>query len=223
MSVGSAVVTAAGIRKIQEAQSTGRSIKPDRFGFSSDNLTVDPMLESISTWKRDTIDAYLPISDDTIEFSCVVEPDEAAAYTRLVGLYLDDGTLFAVAKPPFAMPPGLRQVVKVQIRYSAISEVMNFEYVPTDEIEQSLSVLDTSAAAGLRDMQMADELTMLSLCRADHYAFKRDATERIAALERDADEAKGALDALTAAQMDMQATLGYQLLQTSLAVGLKLN
>ena len=139
--VGAAVVTAAGIQAIAEAQAQGRSIQPRRFGFSSQEYTVDPMLTEIACWKEDAIDVTLEVDADTVEFDCIVEPEEASSYTRFVGIYLDDGTLFAVAKPPFALPPGLRQTIKVQIRYQQISEVMSFQYLPTDEAEQWASVI----------------------------------------------------------------------------------
>ena len=138
---GAAIVTAAGIQAVIDAQATGRSIKPKRFGFSANEYTVDPMMTEIDNWHTGDISTYVEIDSDTIEFGCVVEPDQAAAYTKFVGIYLEDGTLFAVAKPPFALPPALRQGVKVQISYGNIAGVMNFEYIPTDETEQWASII----------------------------------------------------------------------------------
>lgn len=146
MSTGAAVVTADGINAIVQANATGGDIKPKYFRFSSQDLTVDPMLSAadIDGWRTQDISQYRQIDNDAIEFTCDVLPTEATEYTRFCGLYLEDGTLYAVAKPPFAYPPQMRQTLKIPIAYQNLSAVMNFQYLSNDETEQYGAILSNS-------------------------------------------------------------------------------
>ena len=139
--VGSNILIADGINAIIEASSTNKSIKPKYFRFSEQDLILDPNLSAgdISAWITRDISSYIPINNNKIEFVCDVEPSEAKKYTRVCGLFLEDGTLFALAKPPFPFPPHMRQTFKIQIEYQNIAEIANFEYIETNEVEQHAS------------------------------------------------------------------------------------
>lgn len=91
---------------------------------------------------------YQKIDDKTVEFVCDIEPTEATDYARVCGLYLDDGTLFMVAKPPYPFPPQLRQTFKIQMVYENITELLDFKYVAFSETEQDLSLLNLAAVSG---------------------------------------------------------------------------
>lgn len=144
--VGEVVLTLQGSYALADAQATGKSIKPKYYKVSNKDITLDPTLRDISgVWKQANISGYVPIDKDTIEFIIDIPPEEATSYGKTFGLYLEEGTLFAIAKPPYPFPPYLRQTFKVQIRYTNISQMTDFQYIPFYETEQSLSLLDAFA------------------------------------------------------------------------------
>lgn len=161
--VGSSIVTAEGINALAAASASGTSIKPKYFKFSSQDLAISPELDKndISGWIMKDISLYQTVDDMTIEFVCDVLPSEATNYAKIAGLYLDDGTLFMVAKPPYPFPPGLRQTFKIQMVYQNISGLVDFQYVPWDEEQQSLSILDTSVTLGMQIMDNAKEIGLV--------------------------------------------------------------
>ncbi len=163
MAIGQSIVTADGINALANASSSGASVKPKYFKFSNQNLTLDPQMRAsdISGWVTQDIDVYQVINDDTIEFVCDVAPESATDYARIAGLYLDDGTLFMVAKPPYPFPPTLRQTFKIQLAYNNATGLMDFQYVPFSEEEQSLSILDTSVTLGLQQIENSKEIGLL--------------------------------------------------------------
>ena len=163
MSVGSSVITGKGIEALANATASGTSIKPKYFKFSNQNLVLDPNLDKddISGWCLHDITLHQTIDEKTVEFVCDVPPDEANDYTRVCGLYLDDGTLFMVAKPPYPFPPSLRQTFKIQMVYENATELLDFKYVPFSEEEQSLSILDTSISLGLQTIENAKEIGLI--------------------------------------------------------------
>ena len=160
--IGQSLITADGINALTQAQLSGGQIRPKFFRFSETEMTLDPMLgaEDITAWYTHDISLYRRIDGDTVEFVCDVPPTEATHYTRTVGLYLEDGTLYAVAKPPFAFPPMLRQTFKIQITYANAGQLMDFQYIPHQETEQDLALLDTILTQG--------EITMKEMARARH-------------------------------------------------------
>lgn len=163
MTVGSSIVTADGINALVEASASGRSVKPKYFRFSNQDLVLDPNLSAadIHSWRTQDIDLYMSIDEKTVEFVCDVIPTEATDYTRLCGLYLEDGTLFMVAKPPYPFPPSLRQTFKIQRVYENIEGLLDFKYIAFSETEQSLSILDTSVSLGLQTMENAKEIGLI--------------------------------------------------------------
>lgn len=150
MSLGKALVTADGINAILNAASSGSSVKPKYFKCSNQDLVLDANLSAkdINGWRTQDIDLYQVMDENTIEFVCDVVPTEAVDYIKTIGLYLDDGTLFMVARPPYPFPPGLRQTLKVQLSYSAVTGVMDFKYVSHQETEQDLNLLNSNVVQG---------------------------------------------------------------------------
>jgi len=163
MAVGNSIVTADGINALANASATGTSVKPKYFKFSNQDLVLDPNLsaEDIHGWRTQDINLYQKVDAQTVEFVCDVEPTEASDYAKVCGLYLDDGTLFMVAKPPYPFPPSLRQTFKIQMIYENATELLDFKYVSFSEEEQSLSILDTSISLGLQTMENAKELGLI--------------------------------------------------------------
>jgi hypothetical protein len=163
MAVGSSIITADGINALANASASGTSVKPKYFKFSNQNLVLDPNLgqSDITGWRTQDINLYQKVDDKTVEFVCDVAPTEASDYARVCGLYLDDGTLFMVAKPPYPFPPSLRQTFKIQMVYENIDGLLDFKYVSFSEEEQSLSILDTSISLGLQTMENAKEIGLI--------------------------------------------------------------
>lgn len=163
--VGETLITVEGINALIEAQATGESIRPKYFTFSEQDLALTPALSAsdLHPWLTQNIDLYTLTDDHHVEFVCDVPPNEATHYTRIAGLYLEDGTLFAVAKPPFAFPPMLRQTFKVQVAYANAGELMNFQYISHAETEQSLSVLESTAQLGEAIMRNAQYIAGIDI------------------------------------------------------------
>lgn len=160
MSVGTSIVTVGGIHALAAASASGLSIKPKYFKFSSQDIAINPELDKndINGWITKDISLYQTIDDMTIEFVCDVNANDASNYTRIAGLYLDDGTLFMVAKPPYPFPPSLRQTFKIQMVYQNATGLVNFQYIPWDEEQQSLSILETSMSLGMQIMENAQTI-----------------------------------------------------------------
>ena len=163
MAVGSSIITADGINALANASASGTSVKPKYFMFSNQDLVLDPNLSAsdITGWRTQDINLYQKVDDKTVEFVCYVAPTEARDYARVCGLYLEDGTLFMVAKPPYPFPPSLRQTFKIQMVYENIDGLLDFKYVSFSEEEQSLSILDTSISLGLQTMENAKEIGLI--------------------------------------------------------------
>ena len=159
--VGQSIITANGIKALMDASAVGKLIKPKYFKFSDTDYTLDPTIEDISWWIQKDITLYNTINENTIEFVCDVAPEEAAKYTKTAGLYLDDGTLFMLAKPPFPFPPMLRQTFKVQLVYQNAENLIDFSYLPFYETEQDLAILNNAAVFGDEILKNAQEIGLI--------------------------------------------------------------
>ena len=157
MAVGQSIITADGINALANAAASGTSVKPKYFVFSHQDLVLDPKLSAgdIHGWRTQDISLYQVLDSSTVEFVCDVAPTEATDYTHVCGLYLEDGTLFMVAKPPFPFPPQLRQTFKVQMVYANADRLLDFRYLPYSETEQSLAALDVALSSALRGFESA--------------------------------------------------------------------
>jgi len=160
MAVGSSIITADGINALANSSTSGTSVKPKYFKFSHQDLILDPNLSAkdITGWRTQDINLYQKMDDKTVEFVCDVVTTEATDYTRVCGLYLDDGTLFMVAKPPYPFPPTLRQTFKIQMVYENATQLLDFKYLSFSETEQDLSVLNTNVQMGLFNLQTQSDL-----------------------------------------------------------------
>lgn len=211
--VGQVILTVRGSYALADAQATGKSIKPQYYKVSNQDIQLDPTLTDISgVWKQDNISGYIPIDNDTVEFIIDIPPEQAISYGRTFGLYLTDGTLFAIAKPPYPFPPNLRQTFKVQIKYSNINQITDFQYVPFYETEQSITTMDVSSSLGIMILETVQTLSVL---QGDYRQFKgyvnsktNDHEERISISEKD-------ISQLQLVLLDQTLTLGEQMLKSS--------
>ncbi len=163
MATGQSIITADGINALVQATVSGKQIQPKYFRFSEQDLILNPNLKAkdIVAWKTQNINLYSIIDNDTLEFTCDIEPTAATKYTKTCGLYLEDNTLFLVAKPPFAFPPMLRQTFKIQMSYQNATGLVDFKYIPFSETEQSLTILNTQAILGEQLLKNSLEIGLL--------------------------------------------------------------
>jgi len=185
-SVGKSIITADGINALANASATGKSIKPKYFKFSHQDLILDPNLSAkdLIGWRTQDINLYQTIDNKTVEFVCDVIPTEATDYTRTCGLFLEDGTLFMVAKPPYPFPPSLRQTFKIQMVYENATELLDFKYLKFSETEQDLSLLNTNVQMGLFQLQTQNDLESIKQRASAIYkkgvGFKNELHQEIA-------------------------------------------
>lgn len=145
MATGQSIITADGINALIQATISGKQIQPKYFRFSEQDLILDPNLKAkdLVAWRTQNINLYSIIDSNTLEFVCDIEPTIATKYTRSCGLYLEDNTLFLVAKPPYPFPPALRQTFKIQMTYQNATGLVDFKYIPFSQTEQDLSLLNS--------------------------------------------------------------------------------
>lgn len=189
MSVGTSILTDAGLQALINAHAQGTKVKPKYYKVSDQNISLAPSLTDIpNAWRTADIDGYVQVDENTVEFLIVIPTEAASKYGRTFGLFLEDGTLLLVAKPPYPFPPGLRQTFKVQLYFEKADEVLDFQYIPFDETEQSLAVYD---ATTLHDVvaEMQDEINLLHQARLDYYSFKQFQGSKIGKYSEWADNA----------------------------------
>ena len=156
---GKSIITGLGLKALRDASLHNREVMPKYFKFSSNDIELDTKIESedIDGWIKQDINLYQVLDDNTVEFICDVEPTKATSYAVVCGLYLEDGTLFMVAKPPYPFPPQARQTLKIQFVFQNALNVLDFKYLPFSEEEQSLSALDTALTFGSETIDFAEE------------------------------------------------------------------
>ena len=140
METGISRLTLDGASKLAQA-SIDRNVDviPKFARISSADIELDPTIKDIpSVWKEIEISGARKISNDAIEFVVDVPPNLATDYFSVCGLYLEDGTLFAVGKTPHKTPPGTRQRAVIRLKYSNISNILDLRYVPLDDFELQL-------------------------------------------------------------------------------------
>jgi hypothetical protein len=218
--VGQSIITANGIKALMDASAVGKLIKPKYFKFSDVDYNLDPTIENISGWIQKDITLYNTINENTIEFVCDVAPEEAFKYTKTAGLYLEDGTLFMLAKPPFPFPPMLRQTFKVQLVYQNAESLIDFSYLPFYETEQDLAILNNSASIGELALKTSEDIGMLQTAKADYYKFKGEANERLNNLETRASESDNKISDLELSLLESNTTLAEEILENAEKIGL---
>lgn len=220
MAVGQSIITANGIKALADASAVGKLVKPKYFKFSDVDYNLDPTLTDISGWITKDISVYATIDSSTVEFTCDVAPEEATKYTKTAGLYLEDGTLFMLAKPPFSFPPMLRQTFKIQLVYQNAEQLIDFQYVPFYETEQDLNILESATESALRVLGIQEDITLLQTARADYYRFKSVANSTLIEHKTKIAQNEADIKELQLAQLDISAEFGLQILQNSLEISL---
>ena len=162
--VGKSVLTAKGLLALTDATRLGKKIVPKYFRVSSRDYDIYPGidLEDLeNVWLQDNISGVFPIDQNTTEFLVDIPPEKASDFGKTFGLYLEDGTLFLVGKPPYPFAPLMRQTFKLQLVWSNANEIVDFKYIPFYETEQDLSLLDTTSSITLAVFDIQAHLTVL--------------------------------------------------------------
>jgi len=224
MADGKTVVTLAGLKALTQASSLGTQVKPVYFKVSDQDIgDIYPGIDVADlsgVWYQANISGYVPVNDTTIQFILDIPEESATKYGKVFGLYLEDGTLFAVAKPPYPFPPGMRQRFKVQFVWQQIETVMNFEDIPFYEFDQDVVNLDAVATISLALFDVQEHLTVLDQFKADYYRFKAFTSEKLQNHEERISINEVKLQDHELVILDMSATFGEQILQNSLEIGL---
>ena len=224
MAEGKTVITLNGLKVLTEASSIGKLVKPVYFKVSDADIgEIYPGIDIKdlpSVWYQANISGYVLVNDSTVQFILDISEESATKYGKVFGLYLEDGTLFAVAKPPYPFPPGMRQRFKVQFVWQQIETVMNFEDIPFYEFDQDMVQLDAVSTISLALFDIQESLTVLEQFRSDYYRFKSSTSERIQNHKERISTNEVKLQEHELAILDMSATFGEQLLKNSLQIGL---
>jgi len=219
---GKSLITALGLKALRDASLNNRDVMPKYFKFCSSDIELDIKLESkdIDGWIEQDIDLYQVLDDNTVEFVCDVKPTDATSYAVVCGLYLDDGTLFMVAKPPYPFPPQARQTLKIQFVFQNAENLLDFKYIPFSEQEQSLASLDTALTFGCETMEFAEEE---GLNRRRIQEMSRDILflkERAMADKQNINVLLGEIENLHAGMFENTLSLGIEILDNSKTIGL---
>jgi hypothetical protein len=224
MADGKTVITLNGLKALTEASSLGRQVKPVYFKVSDADIgDIYPgidLKDLPSVWHQANISGYIPVNDSTVQFVLDIPQDKAIKYGKIFGLYLEDGTFFAVAKPPYPFPPLMRQRLKAQFVWQQIESVMNFEDIPFYEFDQDVAHLDALSTISLALFDVQEHLTVLEQFKADYYRFKSSTSKKLQNHESRISTNEVKLQDHELAILDMSATLGNQILQNSLEIGL---
>jgi len=224
MADGKSVITLKGLKALTEASSVGRRVKPVYFKVSDQDIgDIYPGIdiEDLSgVWYQADISGYIPVNDSTVQFILDIPQEKAIKYGKVFALYLEDGTLFAIAKPPYPFPPLMRQRFKVQFIWEQIETVMNFEDIPFYEFDQDVVHLDAVSTISLALFDVQEHLTVLEQFKADYYRFKSSTSERIQNHKERISTNEVKLQEHELAILDMSATFGEKTLQNSLEIGL---
>ncbi len=165
MADGKTVITLNGLKALTEASSVGRQVKPVYFKVSDQDIgDIYPGIDIddlSGVWYQANISGYIPVNDSTIQFILDIPEESATRYGKVFGLYLEDGTLFAVAVPPYPFPPLMRQRFKVQFVWQQIESVMNFEDIPFYEFAQDVYALEGFSVFGKALLEDALRISLI--------------------------------------------------------------
>ena len=226
MEIGQLILTSAGREALANATRNGKSIKPKTFRVSSHNVNLDNIEttpDQINWWISKDISGYQMVDDDTVEFLTIVEPDEAKDYMLTIGLFLEDGTMFALGKQAYGgLIPRVRQIGRPRLRYAnAAKGLLDFKYLPFSETEQSLASLDTAITLGLESIENAERMGMyepkIKQLLKENNALKNE----VYGLKGKGQQLARELEEQMLINLSANATLGLAIIKNAESIGLK--
>ena len=222
--VGKTVLTAKGLLTLTDAARLGKKIAPKYFKVSSRDYDLYPgidLQDLQDVWHQGNISGAFPIDNNTTEFLIDIPPEKAQNFGRTFGLYLEDGTLFLVGKPPYPFAPLMRQTFKMQLVWLNASEIIDFRYIPFYETEQDLSLLDSVSSVALSLFNIQEHLILIeSLAKQTAKDFNGLKKEILGTLSTKISQNQSDISELLNAFLDFASTYGEQILKNSLQIGL---
>jgi len=124
-------------RCIDKITKTDEKLVPKYFKFSSDKKIIHADFEDkdLKDWYSGDITSCLMTGNDRIEFTCEVPREKAKKSTNLCGLYLEDGSLFMVARVKYPIPSKLKQKFKIKLTHKNILDRMDLKYIIQQKID----------------------------------------------------------------------------------------
>ncbi|MGB9674867.1 MAG: hypothetical protein ACPLX8_01915, partial [Nanopusillaceae archaeon] len=169
--IGTSILTNVGQTALMNA-TVSNPINIATFTVSNTTSNLDPTTTNFTGWITKTVTGLTLINDNTVEITCVVEPDEASDIAASVGIFLSDGTLFLISNPSSPIPPGMRQVIKTQIIYTNCGSLVNFNYLPWGLENLTLLTLDNQVSMLNNIWQLSSKNQIYDTLANDYYTHK---------------------------------------------------
>jgi len=138
--MGKILLTIAGANALANAHANGERIKVISYKQSSQDIALSSALTSadITAWREKPVDEIQMVNAESVQFKVDCPADQATDYTRILGLYLEDGTLYAVAQPSFPLPPNVRQVFTPVLSVNGQTALLDVSIFTTEESDRFL-------------------------------------------------------------------------------------
>jgi len=145
------ILTDAGRNALRDAELNGTPATPKFFRASDQEYALDPTMQAaaFSGWYSHDINAYLPVEDQTAQFTCSIPEASATHSLRSVGIFMADGTLFGLSVLTHEIPPHVATNLHILHDWDNINQLLDFRYLPIAELELELTVLDNALRCGL--------------------------------------------------------------------------
>jgi hypothetical protein len=163
--IGEIMLTNDGLNALAQAQASGTKIKVTHYKQIERELTFDPRLKSkdIKGWRSHALDRPTVVSESVVSYIVDCPIDKALNFTRTIALFMENGLLYALAKPPFPIPPNVRQRFELKIGFSNLATLMSFNYANSEEFDKELRELQHTALIGSMLLKNTKEITTLKI------------------------------------------------------------
>jgi hypothetical protein len=166
------VVTRAGLDSAQRAQANGYYISLHTFAVgSSYNYTPEDTATALKGTElhRARISGYRVIDENTVEYTCILDQNVGDFSYGEVGLYMEDGTLFAIASQDRMIEKlrgdssatGNRIIIEARLSFSQAESIIKYDLPQLTNTE----MLELPSVAHLRPPVLAESNVYLTLTR----------------------------------------------------------
>lgn len=166
------VVTRAGLDSAQRAQANGYYISLHTFAVgSSYNYTPEDTATALKGTElhRARISGYRVIDENTVEYTCILDQNVGDFSYGEVGIYMEDGTLFAIASQDrmieklrgYSSATGNRIIIEARLSFSQAESIIKYDLPQLTNTE----MLELPSVAHLRPPVLAESNVYLTLTR----------------------------------------------------------
>ena len=157
------IVTNAGLSAAQRAQANGYQISLNQFkvgsAYNYTPATTDTALHG-TTLHSGGISGFSVIDPNTVQYTCIMDQDVGTFNYGEIGLYLEDGTLFALAAQPRVTEKirggpgstGNRVAIEAQLKLTQAEAVFNFDVLQLSNAK----LLELNSVAQLKPPVISD-------------------------------------------------------------------